>query len=132
MQEFTLFSRKIYTVGKNFTHMPVVTVATNLNSTLSFDSDNESYLSYFFIAIIATNQIFKHHNYHTHRHRHEQDHQHDVDHHVRSWVLLQVCQVSDPSLLSRCSCQLPTLPPPPLLEVVVVQLHCPATTSRST
>ena len=32
MQEFTLFSRKIYTVGKNFTRPLVVTVATSLNS----------------------------------------------------------------------------------------------------
>ena len=34
MQEITLFSRKIYTVGKNFTRPPVVTVPTNLNSGL--------------------------------------------------------------------------------------------------
>ena len=32
MQEIALFSGKIYTVGKNFTRPPVVTVATNLNS----------------------------------------------------------------------------------------------------
>ena len=32
MHEITLFSGKIYTVGKNFTRPPVVTVATNLNS----------------------------------------------------------------------------------------------------
>ena len=32
MQEIALFSRIIYTVGKNFTRPPVVTVATNLNS----------------------------------------------------------------------------------------------------
>ena len=32
MQEIALFSGKIYTVGKNFTRLPVVTVATNLNS----------------------------------------------------------------------------------------------------
>ena len=32
MQEIALFSGKIYTVGKNFTRPPVVTIATNLNS----------------------------------------------------------------------------------------------------
>ena len=31
MQEIALFSGKIYTVGKNFTRPPVVTIATNLN-----------------------------------------------------------------------------------------------------
>ena len=32
MREITLFSRKVYTAGTNFTRPPVVTVATNLNS----------------------------------------------------------------------------------------------------
>ena len=32
MRDITLISRKIYTVGTNFTRPPVVTVATNLNS----------------------------------------------------------------------------------------------------
>ena len=32
IREIALFSGKIYTVGKNFTRPPVVTVATNLNS----------------------------------------------------------------------------------------------------
>ena len=38
MGEIVLFSRKIYTAGKNFTRPPVVTVATNIKSdpTLSF------------------------------------------------------------------------------------------------
>ena len=32
MREIALFSGKIYTAGTNFTRLPVVTVATNLNS----------------------------------------------------------------------------------------------------
>ena len=32
MQEIALFSRKIYTPETNFTRLPFVTVATNLNS----------------------------------------------------------------------------------------------------
>ena len=35
MQEKVLFSRKIYTAGKNFTPLRVVTVSTNLNSGLA-------------------------------------------------------------------------------------------------
>ena len=36
MQEIKLFSRKFYTIGTNFTRLPVVTVATNLNSASTF------------------------------------------------------------------------------------------------
>ena len=49
MREIALFSGKIYTAGTNFTRPPVVTVATNLNSDLTFEIDYKSFpLAVFF------------------------------------------------------------------------------------
>ena len=53
MHEITYFSRKIYTVGKNFTRPPVMTVATNLyyDPGENIDDDKEEDLGEHGVAV---------------------------------------------------------------------------------